>query len=1705
MINDLPVTDFSVIAKDGDTVYIKLVPEGGDTRSTGAGMKAGGWTMVGLGIVSMFLGPVGIGIGAALIGAGIGMAASGHVLYNLDIPDVNNKEREQPEQDPSIRGSENQSRPLGTIPTLIGKRRIYPDLAANSYTWVDRYGDQYLYQLFCLGQAEQEIDTSTLKIEETLLKDYSASGSINNVLNGTDELIQVTIRQGGETPPMITKCVHEIQLNAVLKNKTEEGQDGSIIRTTPDKTEEIHLDIFFYNGLGKYNDKGKVVSTSVELQAMYKRADQEDESYQSLGTFSYGSNTISGSELKTKRYMIHKTDLPAPSYTVKVSRVTKDSEDNKIVDAVYVGSIRALKNEAPVSPQRCRLLTLMAVKIKVSEKLNNVIKQLNVISSSRLPSYSGSESGIESWPYAVSSNPASAAIYAMTGGFSQQKLKDPEIDWPSFQALYQWCQDKGYECNEYIAESMPISTLLTRIASTCRAEIIRMNGRITVIQDIEKPAPVQLFTPRNSHGYTESIIMGDLPDAMSLQYTDEEAGFSKNELTIYNTADGNKEIEPETTQDVPLWGVTSSVQARKLGMYKYAVSKNRPIVAKFSCDFEYLLCNKGDRIRYAGDIALTGISQGRIAGLITNTTGQIIAVTTDETLAMEAGKVYGLRIRRQDSSIVLHQLVTENGEFKEAVFATALKNGEVNEGDLFSFGFLNNDSKEFIITEISCGENLSADITCTEYAPEIFGVDDPGFILPDYDPKITNVPAVLDGGEITLSNWQTYFTYNDQFDLPSKPTGDGTSNGWHRLATAQSLWVSAKTAKTIVDGQWSEPYPSRGLALEDLMNGTGIGAPDVPVIEKAIAQRDGIYLSIIQPLPGINNSISTYTVIINKGGNENLEVQFSGLNTIYLYQRHIDGYPEASQLNLWTVSVKATNIWGKESEASEPKYVNTDTYGTWQLSPPKVVPQVRDRHVTLLFSQPPRADNRKVYGDIHYDIWIRRPDIDKQADVWYTPGTSLNPYPETMDNGTEITNVLNYKTNSHEPETRGEMYVQTMPLKGQGGDGKSIENTLYLFKVVARNEAGFSSATIVQATALCTNIVDLVNANLTQKEAYVPDLAAISANLGSINQGSMGNDNNRWDLSTFVDNKGVQRWEGLFRVGGDNQYFHVNPVINDIGQIVDYRIDFKVGKFELTSVTSNIKGEVIVMAENVNYERTRITPTGTYYEYKSAEDGDWQTIAHQTTSGLLSQVLYSHQSLLVVNSTIESRRERGLDIGRQYLSENSLVYHFDTNFFDQHNTSPTPYTIDGSAQLVDASDNSPISSIDFTPAIIAVAPYSEVGKSAYGRFSLTYPLGSPENLAVDFWVQFVWSENTTVFEYGDDDRKIRLVSVVAEPYYNVPQAGEPPYNYEIDEVAKLPYNVINKMKSYLQLERRSVDPDTGKDVLAVSSIDLDKEHGIELVQNVWMHIGIGRSVDSTDVYINNRQIHIADGFIPEAKEIVIGDKKSFQLDELLVDTTVTLTKEDFVSSTRDKIPWGSLDYRERHMIIDSHDPHGIHGNVMEAVKEWIQEAYSTAEPPGKMSMYMGTAAPKGYLMCDGLEYEVADYPALAEVLLPLPLNQGVADGRFRVPDMRGTDTFHGEMSDYEEFTFSTSNTPVPYNGFISFVLSVRGGAIRSFYVNDVLIGGCQNSFEIEYLGYSSCMVVVKKGDMVRGSINNMKAYARWFKEPSADTNYIIKT
>lgn len=1528
LIDDEIVTDFSRVPDDGQTVYVKVVPEGSKnsaeaTKFTGALLTVGGLLVGGL------LGWTGIGLGlaAAMIGSGVAVLAGGIIMYNM--LGAGNKERKTPEQDPSIRGGRNQSRPMEALPFLFGTRRVYADLAAQPYTWVDPAdGSQYLYELFCAGQKDIEIDKSTIKIGETALADFS-SGNIDAVLSGSDPLLLMQISSGASAPPIVTKCVHEEQKNAILKKTTEDGLDGSAVWTTPRDTTEIAVDVFFYSGLGKYNDEGDLKNASVAVRAEYKRAEEADSAYKQLGTFFSGSETCTKKELKTLRYAIHKTGLAAGQYTVRVRRLTDDSEDNKVIDAVYLGSFRALKNEYPVRSERCKNLTLIGLRMKASEKLSNVIEELNFVASSKLPVYSGTGSGLSAWSASArSANPASCALAVMRGDFAQQKLAEKEIDFPRLEAWYKWCESHGYACNEYVTEQMQAGNLLSSIASTSRAEIFRLAGKLTVVQDVARDGAVQLFTPRNSHDYGESVLFSDEPDALAVGFVNRDAGYAEDELYVYNTATGNKEREPETVQDLTLWGVTDSVQARKLGMYNIAVTRLRPIVYKFSCDFEYLLCAKGDWIKYAGDVALAGIKQGRVVRYVSAEAGKFTGFVSDEALPMEDGNLYAVRLRKKSGEIVLLQLASVSEDGKEAVFLYPQpEDGGFSEGDLFAFGTVGNETVDLIVTDIQPGENLSAEITAVEYAPEVFDVDDPDFVLPDYVPKISETAGAIDSGAV--SKWQIFATYHDSKEAPARPTGDGTADGWHRIATTRSLWMSTKTAADVWSGEWSAPVPSGSLAVDEILGGdVEIGPPDAPAEITAEAEEGGIRVSGVISNVGLKNVIKSFLWDIFDGERWT-EYESASIANLIPFGDGV--YLEAEELAAWRVRLRLENVYGKMSGYSAEAEIGTDTYGTWKTQPPDVTVRVSGRSVSLQFAQPARADGRTVYGSVRHKVQIQKPG---ESDAWYKPATDKDPYASTE----------NWK-DGEGFVFAGEYYTQTLPLDGQDitvtDEGRKLsdpEDTLYRFRVTPYNEAGDGGAAEANAVAMGTSVQDFVHGSVTHEAISTPDLSAISANLGLIASGGFGiGVNNFWALSSLETPSG-KRYEGDFRVGGADQFIRVEPIVNNRGEVVDYKITIQVGSFQISSDASTINGEIIIQASGESLDRTRITPVGTYYEHREEIGGAWNAIAKMETNGTMTGLLYSPLHLVVANADITQRRKLGHDVGKLYLSESSEVYHFDTDTNNQHGERTIEIENDPLSDppsLVGADSILGDGSIDFTPAILSVAPYSEIGRSLFGQYRISKVAGNASVWTVDFWLMYIWAENQILFDCGSANDKISIAIVEGEPNYNEPQGEEPPYNTETDLSTDTVYNVAFVYDFAANLLH------TGGGTS--EQVQLDKQ---TFRAGHWIHIAAVCSEEKIECYIDGKRFPF-DRFskADAAVSLVINDdpEKSICVDELMIDITAAESFESFAQSTIDRIPWGALDKDGKHFILDYDAQGTFHTNLFdspafrEAVKKIIAE------------------------------------------------------------------------------------------------------------------------------------------------------------------------
>ena len=61
------------------------------------------------------------------------------------------------------------------------------------------------------------------------------------------------------------------------------------------------------------------------------------------------------------------------------------------------------------------------------------------------------------------------------------------------------------------------------------------------------------------------------------------------------------------------------------------------------------------------------------------------------------------------------------------------------------------------------------------------------------------------------NGWNVYITYHDSELKPDKPTGNGTTNGWHTDTTDNVIWMSQKVAPSASSGEWGDPVKIVGV------------------------------------------------------------------------------------------------------------------------------------------------------------------------------------------------------------------------------------------------------------------------------------------------------------------------------------------------------------------------------------------------------------------------------------------------------------------------------------------------------------------------------------------------------------------------------------------------------------------------------------------------------------------------------------------------------------------------------------------------------------------------------------------------------------------------------------------------------------------------------------------------------------------------------
>ena len=285
----------------------------------------------------------------SLTTAVIGMV--GAVLVNVLVPpkSLSNSVARSESASPtySIAAQGNSARIGEPIPVQYGRHIAWPDFAASPY--VEYSGnEQYLYQLFCIGLGEYDIEA--IRIEDTDINQFAEVSTEVIPPGGKLTLFPANVETSGE----------------VSGQEMETGKPlGAFVANEADTTANaLAFDVVCTRGLYYANDSGSLSEMSVSFRC---EARQIDDYGTALGDWMVlGSEVIKAATSTPQRRSYRYAVLPG-RYEARITRTDAKNTNSRAGHEICWASLRAyLEDAGTVYPG----MTLLAVRIRATNNIS---------------------------------------------------------------------------------------------------------------------------------------------------------------------------------------------------------------------------------------------------------------------------------------------------------------------------------------------------------------------------------------------------------------------------------------------------------------------------------------------------------------------------------------------------------------------------------------------------------------------------------------------------------------------------------------------------------------------------------------------------------------------------------------------------------------------------------------------------------------------------------------------------------------------------------------------------------------------------------------------------------------------------------------------------------------------------------------------------------------------------------------------------------------------------------------------------------------------------------------------------------------------------------------------------------------------------------------------------------------------------------------
>jgi hypothetical protein len=410
------------------------------------------------------------------------------------------------------------------------------------------------------------------------------------------------------------------------------------------------------NGWGHFTIGGQVQATTGTSVVTRETWDSEGGMSYYPETVTQNANTIiSGGPIAdafTWTITRNRSWPPSANLQVRIRRTTGDetepNDSYRYSHQAVLQTVTSYSNTNPAVDPPLSKLAKTALTLKATDEISGQVDGINAVVQTVCLDW---DQNTGTWVTRATSNPASLFRYVLQHPANAQPVPDSQINLLQLQAWHNYCNTirtvnyngSGYSTTlQYnsILGGSPRSVLevLRDISAAGRASPTLLDGKWSVVIDQPKTEITQHFSPHNSWGFEGTKLLPKMPQALKVEFFDRSDDYKQKQVIVaYNG------VNPQTAQlleSIQLPGVTSIAEAIDHAKWHLAQIKLRPEVYTINVDLEYLVCNRGDRVKVTHDVPQWGSGSGRVKNVLANNLLEL-----DEEVLYDPLNTMAIRVR----------------------------------------------------------------------------------------------------------------------------------------------------------------------------------------------------------------------------------------------------------------------------------------------------------------------------------------------------------------------------------------------------------------------------------------------------------------------------------------------------------------------------------------------------------------------------------------------------------------------------------------------------------------------------------------------------------------------------------------------------------------------------------------------------------------------------------------------------------------------------------------------------------------------------------------------------------------------------------------------------------------------------------------------------------------------------------------------------